>query len=699
MFNLVNFMLETSLKFIAIELLFTLIGWTFLKPNNTKDESLFMFVKQIGTLTFAAIIFLLGLISGIDWRIITVFLVVIFIGSTFINKDKLKGFIRFVRNNLFVMVFSLIIFLILTLFRVNSPMYNSTEKPMDFAFIASFTKQSKIPFENPWLAGAILNYYYLGQFILAIILVLAKIPDSYGYNLLIGWVGVLILQSVYALLKFLVPKDIKKKRILLLLTATAIVFGGNMYAAIKIIKREKFFYPEPTRVVENAINEFPAYSIFLGDLHAHYIALAFFLMVIVGLYLLITDKYKKSFKTKVFPIVLGLAYGALLLTNSWDLIPTAVFSTLTFLSGIIKIVTDRNNLKEELKKYALFLFTTATLLFGFKLFFVPPIKGFGITFNNDLKYLFPLWGQFLTVIGVALLLLALLFFKYKTRIKIEPLLILTLSTGFLNLFIASFFHPNSVFAGTPSYRANTVFKLYFTAWPLIGVGAFALFFIVSNTIEKQRSSYKFINALFFAIFTATLFLYTPKAFVDSIAPKNFALFKQKLFSLPWSLEGARYLETELAKSEYIIHQIVYKLSQDQPKRILELVRWHSYKKDMARICSFTGNICFLGWPLHNMQWYRTLVSKAYHYPSGSPMTIDITKRLNMLQSFYLNPSEKLVRTYDIDIVILGMPEITFQLENRVDPYSWILKMQGICPNFIRIETEESFYPSMIFLCK
>src|SRR2546423_7650378 len=80
-----------------------------------------------------------------------------------------------------------------------SPDVWGTEKPMDMAFVNAINASDTFPPHDPWLAGADLNYYYLGHFAMALpVRVLGLAPD-HGYNLAVAALFGLTAAAVFTL--------------------------------------------------------------------------------------------------------------------------------------------------------------------------------------------------------------------------------------------------------------------------------------------------------------------------------------------------------------------------------------------------------------------------------------------------------------------------------------------------------------------
>lgn len=143
-----------------------------------------------------------------------------------------------------------------------SRMFLGTEKLMDVALINTIMKQNHIPIENPWLSGFYMNYYYFGHFILGMLQYLFNIPTAVGYNLAISLIGVWIIQAGYLVVRSLRLTHLPAFFISLLMT-----FGGNLFILVRYITNNTAgqWFASATRVIPYTINEFPSYSIILGD--------------------------------------------------------------------------------------------------------------------------------------------------------------------------------------------------------------------------------------------------------------------------------------------------------------------------------------------------------------------------------------------------------------------------------------------------
>ena len=192
------------------------------------------------------------------------------------------------------------------------PDINGQEKFMDYGFIMSMLRGTRLPANDIWLSGYTINYYYFGQYIYALLIKLSGIKSSIGYNIAMCSAIAVPFGMCYSIGCMLVETardyGMRCSRIIrtlcgLLCAFTTIIFGnshsffydetsfGNKFLAlfskmgINVGKTTDFFYPESTRYIgynpdskmlpwiknggDYTIEEFPFYSYLVGDLHAH----------------------------------------------------------------------------------------------------------------------------------------------------------------------------------------------------------------------------------------------------------------------------------------------------------------------------------------------------------------------------------------------------------------------------------------------
>ena len=200
-----------------------------------------------------------------------------------------------------------------------TPAVVDTEKFMDVAFISAIWRTPHLPPPDPWLSGQPINYYYFGHYLIALIAkVLGTLP-AVAFNLGVGLIFALTAVAVFGVAANIVrdasslgiapgcPLPVSPR----LLRPDAgnldgAHHGGEGDAARQRRRRTtprnpwawwlhrdlwvQYDWWSPSRVVRNTINEFPAFSFVLADLHAHVLALPFAtLAVALAFNLLLAD--------------------------------------------------------------------------------------------------------------------------------------------------------------------------------------------------------------------------------------------------------------------------------------------------------------------------------------------------------------------------------------------------------------------------
>ncbi|MCH8284133.1 MAG: hypothetical protein IIC20_06100 [Chloroflexi bacterium] len=200
----------------------------------------------------------------------------------------------------------LVLFLLLVLVRAQSPAATGTEKPMDLALLTAVHETSSFPPADPWLAGADIAYYHLGHTMVDAIGRLAGTPPAITFNMGVAAVGAMAAVAVFglagdvlalsrpkhrwapllaggiALLSFLILAPLEG---LMEIAAANGLGGQSVWGRLGVeglpgpaeatagVPDAFFWWWSATRVLPGTITEFPAFSIILGDLHAHLLAL------------------------------------------------------------------------------------------------------------------------------------------------------------------------------------------------------------------------------------------------------------------------------------------------------------------------------------------------------------------------------------------------------------------------------------------
>jgi YYY domain-containing protein len=254
------------------------------------------------------------------------------------------------------------------LWRASIPVINHTEQPMDYAFLNGMLRSPRMPPDDPWLAGHAISYYYLGYLMVAAMVRLTGVPAGVGYNLGLAQILALTVSVGYGLLDALLrmghETDAGRRGIhwVAMIGALGLGWAGNLAGLLELpralglagetlyrrlglhalagaaptgnwLPGDTWWWWRASRVIvdENplgriptVITEFPAFSLVLGDLHPHVMALPYTLLALAVAAALyrpcpgcegVFDPPWRRIDGWLFPLLLG-ALGFL---NSWDL--------------------------------------------------------------------------------------------------------------------------------------------------------------------------------------------------------------------------------------------------------------------------------------------------------------------------------------------------------------------------------------------
>jgi YYY domain-containing protein len=251
-----------------------------------------------------------------------------------------------------------IAFAAMTWERSFTPAVVDTEKFMDVAFVSAIWRAPHLPPPDPWLSGQPINYYYFGHFLVALLAkVLGTVP-AVAFNLGVGLIFALTAVAVFGVAANIARVARPAARASWLPAAAGLLSVGFVLVlgnldgarvwwegAVKLAAQApqvlsnpwawwlhrdlwvQYDWWTPSRVVDppNTINEFPAFSFVLADLHAHVLALPFATLAVgMAFNLLLADgpglqAFGEGRLGLLALVVTSLAVGGLYAINGWDL--------------------------------------------------------------------------------------------------------------------------------------------------------------------------------------------------------------------------------------------------------------------------------------------------------------------------------------------------------------------------------------------
>ncbi|HEX6122127.1 MAG TPA: DUF2298 domain-containing protein, partial [Ktedonobacterales bacterium] len=292
-----------------------------------------------------------------------------------------------------------------------------TEKFMDLAFLSGIWRAPHLPPPDPWLSGQPINYYYFGHYLLALVAKIIGTEPAVAFNL-----GIALIFALAAVAIFGVAANIVAARAGGRLGRGAIWSGLASVALVLLLGnlsgaqdwwqhatqasagplatlaspwqwwQHRELWPTydwwaPSRVIPNTINEFPAFSFVLADLHAHVLALPFTALaagIALNLLLASGDGVRAFGGGRAGWLALGtaaVALGALYAINGWDL-PTYLGLALLALAIQQWLAHERRLDGRTLRDFALAggaLAVLSILLYlPFYRGFVSPSQGIGL---------------------------------------------------------------------------------------------------------------------------------------------------------------------------------------------------------------------------------------------------------------------------------------------------------------------------------
>lgn len=335
----------------------------------------YLLARAAGLLVVGFIFWLLastGFVRNTPGSLILAWLVVLVFGLVFYfrqsNAFDWRGWWEEHRTGILVgEVLFAVLLILFAIYRAHLPNITATEKPMELAFMSAVQRSETFPPNDPWLSGYAISYYYFGYVISAALSMLSGIGSTIGFNMTITLLFALTGLTAYGVVYNLVASRAKGgERAPIVCGLLGMIFAvllGNFQAALiefpyqtrsasqdylniwgqddrlqvkpALPEEAEAIGPEDwdfwwwfraSRVVTDTnldgslisvqpIDEFPAFSFLLADVHPHVLALPFAMLALaLALNLLLTGRDPNRAET----IFYALALGGLVFFNTWD---------------------------------------------------------------------------------------------------------------------------------------------------------------------------------------------------------------------------------------------------------------------------------------------------------------------------------------------------------------------------------------------
>ena len=646
-----------------------------------------------------------------------------------LRAGKLAGFLRekILQVALYELV-TLMFFFGYVAFRSFNPAIQHTEKPMELAFLTSTEHSVSMPPADPWFLGHTINYYYLGYLLMSLPARIAQILPSHAFTLalatLFATATLGAAGTAVNLMRSLGHASKKMLTVAGLLGGIFLVGVGNLYTPLKFIEHPlRTLHAgwwngvswNASRIITDGpgahtINEFPAFSFVLGDLHPHILAYPMFISSIgVGLALV---RAGRRFNVLLPTAALaGILAASLYATNSWDMPPALLMA----LIGILIATIGMSRSQKAIPLGVLFASTIVTVL-PFELHYTPAVGLPASSVPESIRST-PILGKLVETIGIVswptsstreiftvhglFLLIAILFLVpivlpvikaagYKQRTVaalvaalflasvlirfpglfwfVGPLefifvvlvmgklcpphryLVALFGITFLLLSITELVFLEDAF----SNRMNTVFKLYFQVWALFAVGCSVALPI---TIKKIAQNSGRIRAMGIAapigLMIVGAMLYPPisayhwtSGFSHFSGVDGLQYFKQ---TAPNEMAAIDWLNAHASPTDRLLEApgCSYGEAGTLPENYLAGAYGVAGTIPHNLFSMATGLQTPLGWQFHEYQWRL-----------GDPsISSEIAQRKADVATIYNTPTspeaQNLLKSYDITYIIDG----------------------------------------------
>ncbi len=305
----------------------------------TLGPARFGLLRPLSLVTLTAIVWWPAAVVDLPfarWTLIAALLITAVVGWTMVVRQRL------VLNDWRVLLgfeaLWLVTFALYVWFRGYQPDIINTEKPMEIALLSSVARSSEVPAPDPWFAGSAINYYYFGYQTFASAIKLSGVPTAIGFNLALATLFASGATAAAAAgSAFLRALGGSRSSIVAAggLAVVLLLFAGNLETAKRLVEEPSTTIDagwwegvgwQASRIIVDSdvtqpgdtsetINEFPAFSFVLGDLHPHvltYPLLATVLVLAIGIAL--SAQRQSWLRLGVIGALVGLLYAS----NSWD---------------------------------------------------------------------------------------------------------------------------------------------------------------------------------------------------------------------------------------------------------------------------------------------------------------------------------------------------------------------------------------------
>ncbi len=390
---------------------------SFLALPNLMDRG-FGVVRPIAMLVVGSSVWFLSLLkllpnASLTWWLIA--LVAAVVGWGWVLLKRRAELTKFLRRRWLQLVLIeaifIVFFVIFAAVKALDPDVSHTEKPMDLMMLNAVTSAENTPPTDLWLSGYPIAYYYFGYWMFGGLAQMSATDPSVAYNLALATIAALSASAIFSLVSNLVRRDGATTlqmlaagliAVLLLLTISNLngmwelvslagVGSDGFYQwlgikGVDLTDPSTGWRPEgwwwwwsSSRVINRVlpdgteldftIQEFPYFSLMLGDLHPHVMSIPFVLTMIALLANLLFSRARWGFgwfrHHPVATLVMVLAIGSAGFINTWDMLWTFLM-----LGAVVYMKAYRENGRVHLSAIRVASFPLMTVILVGSAFFV-----------------------------------------------------------------------------------------------------------------------------------------------------------------------------------------------------------------------------------------------------------------------------------------------------------------------------------------
>ncbi|KKT42279.1 MAG: YYY membrane protein [Candidatus Giovannonibacteria bacterium GW2011_GWA2_44_13b] len=600
-----------AILFYAVFVVFGVIGLSFTSRWMVSFKTAYISAKPLGLLIFSYFIWFLSSFKLFDFQntiLLWIFLATgIGVSSSYLYKNWPKHWRNVFKDILWVEASWIILYLAYLWLRSHNAEIHGTERFMDMTFFSASYMTNYFPPIDPWRAGSPINYYYYGHYLFALVARFSGIATNFAYTYTLG-----VIFSSATLLSWAFVRRFTNSNFFASLAGFFTAVSGTVAFSFCVLEAQTpaiCSWMKSTRLYEPSyiINEIPSYSFTVGDLHAHLIALPFFMLALIIIY----DLFREPELRYDLMFALTIILASLGLVNPWDFISLAV---VVFLAVLIKVLASKkthrtlisalkNNYKFILKAAAIGV-CAIILMLPFLLRFESGAQGIGFAptyaktnlligrqYPTPLHGWLGMWTGFLALAAVSIAAMR------KKIFNAENYPVVLLSSAVLLLAGVELFFVKDVYslANPPYFRANTVFKFGFHTWILLTFSAMVFAGQTWDEYRKSPARMRKIKPFIWLLMVSVAIVVFFGAYYPYQAINQFYLSSLP----PYSLDGSLFLK-KLYPDDYATVQW---LKNNVRKREVVVEAAGDSYSDYGRLSVFTGSINPIQWLTHEWTWH------------------------------------------------------------------------------------------------